>query len=686
MRIFTLLLFFFFPFYVYTQNPTSIDGNRLKLDSISANYEIGNYELALEGCVDLINQEYVNIKDKFQAAYYASAISIYNGNPDYAEIFMVRAQSYLRADSFTCDQTAMYRLLRAEYDLESGRFLEASNQLKDISINLEGCTLKRSMIARVNYYRAKAFISYTQEEKSPDSLTISINGLNQILNMLSKNDTLLEYRRIEMYTNLYLAEAYWMQAWLTYSKALKNTEQNNRIAEYANIALEKLDALEFLLKEFPEKRIEFLLKILKAQILGHIRPLDEPIVSPIISDSSPYDYEQAIRLLLECTSNDEFKIFKEYSYARHIKRQMIIMYWQYFNEVENNGEYSSFDDIIKVFKGKNITISFRDIYGYLPEESLLSYPTIGYPGKDAFKNDEKKDEVDDRETKINAGYSLLIGVSILLFIPFLIVFYLGYKYLERYSHLRGKDAEIERLLQLIEDINEDQNESSKELGGKNRTIKDFIHEVARKEEDIKHLKMELSHRLINNLLHLSGTIKDDKSERSISRDELADNAITRIRSAIKLQRLLETYDNRSSIYFPTYFNALQQDIKDAFAINIQLECAEVGTERRVPHDFARDIGQLILEWLFLLAKVPVNHIRVFAEPTNDSLYLSVEIAEQDWEKMGAPTDFSALEQKNSQIAPKIGFYLKKYQHDEGALLHIKHNYSQVSLYAILKIF
>lgn len=701
---FAILLVFLSVVFSLAQN-TPFSRNTDLLKGIKQAYKAGKYQDALNDCKYLINnQEFVHPDDLFNALYYASAISIYNGNPTFAETFISLAKKYLPIDTMICDKHIRYQLLVAEFYTESGQYKRALGSLDSIRNKTDECSLQWRFITRINYHRTKSR-SIAQTDISNEALLLEIDSLEQISRLIGENVAIADSSRLQMYIDLYQSEIYWLNAWKTYdNRKLNETAKNKLISYNTNKALCNLDSLDSALINFKENeygRLQLLSRILRAQIWGHIRLQGEPLSSPVINEISTYKPKEAIGILLGCLDRkNEFQVLKEYAYLKHLIRQLILIDWEYRNMTKLDTEqFIPLDTVLSDLypQGK---LPIRAVYGYLPKEPLTNESVLSYPSYQAIAReqslDQKGRDLLEKERNLENHYAVFWGVLLLLLLPFIALLYLMLRFARQSAQIRQKDAKLEAALQLIEKFNEGQIEASEklaktseELGGAKSNAKFQIQtletKVAQKKEDIRHLKMELSHRLVNQLLYLSGTIESDLEDENINREELASNAITRLRNAIKLQRVLEDYDNRTSVYFPAYFNALEEVVNQAFHMSIKLDCAELGVENQVPYDFARDLGQLIIEWLFLLADIPVDKIRVFAEPTSDQLELSIIINEDDWKKMGAPMDFSALEQENPIIAKKISFYLKKYRRREAALLALSQNKSQVSLTSLLNI-
>lgn len=695
--LFVIFLIFLSVSFASAQTTISRNDSKQLLEKIKKNYDAGEYQEALDSCVYLIIQRSrLTSDDVFDALYYAGAISIYNGDPTFSQAYISQAKDYLPVDTVICNKHSRYRLLWAEYLTESGQYEAAKDSLATIRNSLNSCSFQWKFITQINYHRTKArFIA--GKGVSSDTLLLEIDSLEQISCLIADNGAIVDSARLQMYITLYQAEIHWLNAWTIYdNNIIKETAKNKLISDNANNALRNLDSLDLALSNFKKseyKRIQLLSKILRAQILGHIRLQGEPISSPVISDMTPYEPEKAISILLECLDRKkDFQVFKEYAYLKHLIRQLILMYWEYRNTTKSGKEqYIPLDTVLSELYPQRNYFSIRSVYGHLPTEALMSGPVLRQPSYEAVAREQslgqKDRDLSEKERSLETRYVVFWGVLFLLLLPFVAVLYLMIRFARQSAQIRKKDAELEAALNLIEELNEEQAETSEELGGAKSDAKFQIRtletKVAQKEEDIKYLKMELSHRLVNQLLYLSSTIESDAEDKSIDRETLTSNAVTKLRNAIKLQRVLEDYDNRTSVYFPAYFNALEEVVNQAFHMRINLDCAELGVENQVPYDFARDLGQLIIEWLFLLADIPVDKIRVFAEPTSDQLKLSIIISEDDWKKMGAPMDFSALEQENSRITKKISFYLSKYRRGEAALLTVSQNKSQTSLTSLL---
>lgn len=612
------------------------------IGSIKQDFYKGNYEAGMEKCFFLIQEDNMRPEYRFEAYYYAAAMSLYNGDYQLLSSCLERMDNVLEVDSLPCDQRIKLNLLEAEIDFEKGDYAKSLDSLRALKKMIEGetdalCQINElASYVEVNLYRTHAYLAIGDRTQGDSLISIAIDSLKS----LSAQKELKE--RLVFFCFMYLVEAYWIKADLE-----KNLNSYKQAVEY-------LKQAEAILKEENLKRPHLQLAILKS-LMQSLTPLrGDPSIDLVSFNQDLDDHSvEAVQVLTQVLRKTEYKVFKEYRKAFNIRRQIILNYLNQKKTFPLDGDLSEL--------GVD-SVGFRAIYGYHDEKDYRYRVPIGvfsnlirkHKGFD-HKLESQKNKMESQKEENDFLLYLLLGCFFFTMIPFSLACYFGIRIIKTKIKMRAFQEKMEA-------VNEETSDAREAL--------EYMSELKRRytnsQKELIHIRRELSHRIVNYLRYFDGALRSDLANVDIGKEDLAVKASTRINNAIVLHDLMARYDTESMIYLPDYLRKLNAVFEKMLPdLKLKIITQDFGSYKTTPLFFANDLGQLILEWFFLF------NIHSFAKELNfivnsqeGKLTLSTQIRTPSEKNYAAGRVFFLLEQENPSIARSIRFYLNKYRLDE----------------------
>lgn len=579
--------------------------------------------------------------------------SIVNGDSLYARKCLDECQLILGSstNAINLDMQVEYLVARGELSFLRGKFktaldtFEQASRLAKDSLSLD----KRSSIL-LKKFRSYSYIGLFKvrdyESLGEQDVEMAIEGILEIL----KSDEISNLNKTHGY--LYLAEANWHLVEIRTQKKKKFDVFLKAAIESANLAVNMARKYEFIRSELIGKLLQAKIHNVTSNVLvfgenrwRRINDLDET--------EHEYKVINAIELLDSIIGNSMMRPFAAYDESLNLLRQILLnIASDNLRQCEGNCD----DRQVNIFR-EHYDLFFGSSKIEFTGKQLVEVLSVEI--KEA--NDSRKILEEDL-VKNTDGFKIMSLLVLILLSGggLFLYFWSSYK---KERQAKKKQGDLERSLEsFLDKANENAELKQKNLNLNRR--------VGLMGEEISFLKMDLSGRLVNQLLSIINGVEEDLLNPEIETSVLGARVNSRLQAAIQLHRQIGGNEFGNNIYLPDFFSKIEKIINEALDVRVSILVEDVGGEKKMIDHLVKDVATVILEGCFYLRDLGLSKARVEILSREDKLefhFTSEHVRSKDRPNTHKS---ESLKKAREELKHRIGLYVEKYN-DTSTLFNFK---------------